>query len=55
MDDPELDPEIARIRTRLTSLEAERAELISRLAGLERARQEATSRSPPQLDAAVAS
>ena len=51
MDDPDLDPEIARIRSRLTSLEAERAELVSRLAGLERARQEATNLSPPQADA----
>jgi len=55
MDDPDLDREIARIRSRLTSLEAERAELISRPAGLERARQEATSLSPSQLDATVTS
>ena len=53
MDDPDLDPEIARIRSRLTSLEAERAELVSRLAGLERARQDAMSLSPPQVDAAA--
>jgi len=55
MDDPDLDPEIARIRSRLTSLEAERAELVARLAGLERARQEAMSFSPPQVDAAAVS
>ncbi len=34
MDDPDLEPEMARSRSRLTSLEAERAELVSRLAGL---------------------
>ena len=50
MDDPDLDREIARIRGRLTSLEAERAELVSRLAGLERGRQEARSLSPPRVD-----
>ena len=55
MDDPDLDPAIARIRSRLTSLEAERAELVSRLAGLERARQDAMSLLPPQVDAAAVS
>ncbi|HEY1931487.1 MAG TPA: DEAD/DEAH box helicase family protein [Acetobacteraceae bacterium] len=55
MDDPDLDPEIARVRSRLTSLDAERAELVSRLAGLERARQAAMSLSPPQVDAAAIS
>ena len=55
MDDPDLDREIARIRRRLTSLEAEKAELVSRLAGLERGRQEATSLSPPRADAAATS
>ncbi|HVC61576.1 MAG TPA: hypothetical protein VND19_14585 [Acetobacteraceae bacterium] len=55
MDDPDLDPEIARVRSRLTSLDAERAELVSRLAGLERARQAVMSLSPPQVDAAAIS
>ena len=55
MDDPELDRETARIRGRLTSLEAERAELVSRLAGLERRRQEAMSLSAPQVDTAATS
>jgi hypothetical protein len=52
MDDPDLDPEIARIRSRLTSVEAERAELVSRLAGLGHTRQEAMNPSPPQADTA---
>ena len=55
MDDPDLDREIARIRGRLTSLEAERAELVSRLAGLERGRQEARSLSPPRVETAATS
>ena len=54
MDDPGMDEEMARIRGRLTTLEAERAKLASRLAALERDRRAAMTLSPPLQVAAAA-
>jgi superfamily II DNA or RNA helicase len=54
MDDPGLDQEIARIRDRLTRLEAEKAQLLSALEALGRHRVEPRPPVSPQVDAAAA-